>query len=365
MQVGIVGFKQSGKSTFFSAISGKKAALPGSTEAPQAVVTVRDARIEWLSSLYNPKKTTFALIDCLDLPGISLAEPAGRSSARKLFEQLKTADMLVLAVRAFNDAAVVPYRGSVDARRDIRELYSEFILSDLEIALTRMERLDKQIRLGGKTQAQDQIEHAIHVKLQKVLESEQPASAAGLTAQELQIVKSLGFLTLKPFSVLVNLDEKGPASSVLESSSLWPEQEKAAAAGSVPVVGLCAKLEQELAQLEPEARSEFMVDLGISESAADRFVRSCYAAMGLISFFTVGPDEVRAWPIKQGSSALEAAGKIHSDIKRGFIRAETIAYEDLKTLGDEKAVKAAGKMRLEGKEYVMQDGDIVNFRFNV
>jgi ribosome-binding ATPase YchF (GTP1/OBG family) len=166
------------------------------------------------------------------------------------------------------------------------------------------------------------------------------------------MIKSLGFLTQKPMAIVVNVGEDQAGESV-------------ALGGSTSSVAVCAKLEHELAQLDPDSRATFMADLGIAESAAEKFVQACYSALGLISFLTVGPDEVRAWPIRNGTVAVDAAGKVHTDIKRGFIRAETMAYTDLKELGDEKAVKAAGKMRLEGKEYIVKDGDVINFRFNV
>ncbi len=190
------------------------------------------------------------------------------------------------------------------------------------------------------------------MKLQEAIEAEQPISSVIHTDEERATIKSLGFLTLKPMAVVINVgeDEAGETIGV---------------EGPISAVTMCAKLEHELAQLDAESRETFMADLGISESAAEKFVQMCYSTLGLISFLTAGADEVRAWPIKDGTIAVDAAGKIHSDIKRGFIRAETMAYEDLKELGDEKAVKAAGKTRLEGKEYVVKDGDIINFRFNV
>jgi ribosome-binding ATPase len=259
-------------------------------------------------------------------------------------------------VREFENEAVPAYRAVINAVRDIRELQAEFILSDLELVTTRIEKLQKDVLKASKTQKQDQAELELHTKLQAVLEEEKPAALAIESEQEVELIRSLGLLTLKPIMVVVNigensLQEKFDFSGVVDQS--------------VPVVTLCAKLEQELAQLDEASKAEFMKDLGIVESAASKFVNSCYSAMGLISFLTVGEDEVRAWPIRLGISALDAAGKVHSDIKRGFIRAETIAYKDMRELGDEKAVKAAGKMRLEGKTYIVQDGDIINYRFNV
>jgi GTP-binding protein YchF len=230
------------------------------------------------------------------------------------------------------------------------------LLADLELVATRIERLEKQVHKPTKTQAQDKVELALQKKLQEAIESEKPISSAIETEAELKMIKSLGFLTLRPIVVAVNvsedqLDKKFDFSGEIDSS--------------VPVIAMCAKLEHELAQLDDESRAEFMADLDITESAASKFVESCYSALGLISFLTVGSDEVRAWPIKQGTIAHNAAGKVHSDIQRGFIRAETFTFDDLKEVGSEKGLKAAGKIRLEGKDYIVKDGDIINFRFNV
>lgn len=356
MEVALIGFKQSGKSTLLSAISGKKAALPGSMALDKAIVPVPDPRIDWLTKLYKPKKTVLATIDCTDLPGVSFIDAAERSAARRFLGQLKAIDMCVLVVRGFENDAVPPYRGSIDPQRDIKELQSEFLLSDLEIVLNRIERLQEQIQKVAKTQDHDKLELAVQQKLQTALEAEKPASTVELSPQEYELIKSLGLFTLKPLMVVVNVSEDKLGEQL--------DLSKTVNAG-VPVVALCAKIEQELSQLDPQSRTEFMSDLGISVPAANKFVASCYTAMGLISFLTVGEDEVRAWPIRRQTLALDAAGKVHSDIRRGFIRAETMAYDDLSALGDEKAVRAAGKMRLEGKTYEVQDGDIINFRFNV
>jgi GTP-binding protein YchF len=345
---------QSGKSSILSAISGRGMPQIGSTAIEEAMVPVPDERIDWLAELYKPKKTTLATIDSLDLPGLSFTDEHGRAAARRLINQIRNVDMLVLVVRAFENPSVPPYRNSIDPVRDVSELKTELLLADLELVTTRIERLEKEITKPTKTQARDKVELALQKKLQEAIESERPISTAVETEAEKEMIKSLAFLTQKPMAVVVNVSEGDLG-----------KQFNFGLDSSIPVITLCATLEKELSQLDAASRKEFMADLGISEPAAKKFVNNCYSALGLISFLTSGPDEVRAWPIKQGTTALDAAGKIHSDIKRGFIRAETIAFEDLKTLGDEKAVKAAGKMRLEGKTYIVKDGDIINFRFNV
>ncbi len=356
MKVALLGLPQSGKSTILAGLTGKAVPAAGAVAINEAIVPVPDDRFDWLEPYCKPKKTTYATIDCLDLPGFGFTDDHGRAAARRLVGQIRAVDLLVLVVRAFDNPAAPPYRNAVDPARDLAELQTELLLADLELVTTRIEKLEKQVHKPTKTQAKDKAELAVQKKLQEAIEAERPISSAIASEAEHRIIKSLGFLTLRPVVVAVNvgedqLDEKFDFSDRLDSSA--------------EVITICAKLEQELSQLDAESRAEFMADMGISESAASRFVTSCYSALGLISFLTIGSDELRAWPIKQGTVALDAAGKVHSDIKRGFIRAETFAFENLKEHGDEKALKAAGKIRLEGKDYVVQDGDIINFRFNV
>jgi len=354
--VALLGLLQSGKSTIMASLTGKVVPPPGAAAIDEAIVSVPDDRFEWLAAYSKPRKTTHATIDCLDLPGFNFMDDHGRAAARRLIGQIRTVELLVLVVRAFDNPAVPPYRNTVDPVRDLAELQTELLLADLELVTTRVEKLEKQVHKPTKTQAKDKAELAVQKKLQEAIEAERPISSAIENEAEREIIKSLGFLTLRPVVVAVNvgedrLNERFDFTGRLDSS--------------VPVITICAKLEHELAQLDPESRAEFMSDMGITESAASKFVSSCYSALGLISFLTIGSHELRAWPIKSGTVALDAAGKVHSDIKRGFIRAETFSYADLREYGDEKALKAAGKIRLEGKDYIVQDGDIINFRFNV
>jgi ribosome-binding ATPase len=355
VKVALVGMMQSGKSTILSAISGKEVPAGAIGQIWEAVVPVPDERLDWLTALYKPKKTVQATINCLDLPGFSFTDDHGRAAARKLVNQVRTADMLVLVVRAFEDASVAAYRNRVDARAELKELLDEILWADLEAITNRVEKLEAQINKPTKTQAKDKAELELQKKFQAAIEAGTPLRTV-VEGEDIELIKSFNFLTLKPMIVLVNAGE-GDAEKVWNFKDIVHE--------SVPVVGMCAKLEKELSQLDAQSRAEFMKDLGLTESGAKKFIAGCYEALGLISFLTSGEDEVRAWPIPKGMTALDAAGKIHSDIKRGFIRAETIAYDDIHKFGDEKAVKAAGRMRLEGKQYVVQDGDIINFRFNV
>ena len=351
MKVAVMGLMQSGKSTLISAISSKPIPQVGSVQIEEVIATVPDTRIDWLVDLYKPKKTVHATIDCLDVPGFSFADENSRTAARRLLNQVRTAELLVLVIKAFDSAGT-----TANPKGDLGDLMTEFLLADLELVETRIERLEKQVNKPSKDQAKQKAELAIQLKLRETIESEKPISAAITTPEELEMVKSLGFLTIKPIVVVLNTPEDEPDKSIDLDETVGSE---------TPVVSVCAEIEYELAQLDTESRVEFMSDLGITTSALNKFVKACNSALSQICFLTVGPDEVRAWPIAAGTTALDAADKIHSDIKRGFIRAETIAYDDLKEFGDEKAVKAAGKTRLEGKTYIVADGDIINFRFNV
>ena len=356
MQVALLGLLQSGKSTILASLTGKAIGAIGSTKIEEAIVSVPDERLDWLGEYYRPKKTTYATIDCLDLPALNFTDDHGRAAARRLINKIRIVDLLVLVLRAFENPAVPTYRNTVNPARDLAELKTELLLADLELVSTRIERLEKQVNKPSKTQNQDKAELQLQKKLQEVIETEAPISSVLETEMQRQMVKSLGFLTLKPIIVAVNIGEDR-----LDAKFDFAERIDS----SVPVVEICAKLEYELAQLDDQSKREFTADLGITESATSKFVNSCYSALGLISFLTVVSDELRAWPIKQGTVALDAAGKVHSDIKRGFIKAETFAFDDLKQLGSEKAIKEAGRIRLEGKDYIVQDGDIINFRFNV
>jgi len=354
VKVALLGMMQSGKSTLLSALSGKEMGPVPATSVVEEIIPVPDSRIDWLTNHYKPKKTTRATIDCLDVPGVYFTDEHGRAAAQRVLREMRTAGMIVLVARAFQDETVPVYRDSVDPARDINELRQELLLADLELVTTRIERLEKSVAKGGRNAAQEKEELALQKRLEAALENEQPIREVIEGESEEAMIRSLNFFSLKPIAVVVNTGE----------DDLGKDFELGLDA-SIPVVCLCATLEMELAQLDTEDQSEFMQDLGITEPAINKFVNKCYEALGLISFLTSGEDEVRAWPIKRGISALEAAAKIHSDIQRGFIRAETLAFETLKELGSEKAVKAAGKSQLEGKTYVVQDGDIINFRFNV
>ncbi len=353
MQAAVIGLLQSGKSTLVSAISGKALPHPGTTAIEEAIVSVPDERVDWLAGLHKSKKITHATIDCLDVPGFNFADEHGRAAARRYLQQLRTVELLVLVVRAFADVSM---GRKADPAAELAELRTELLLADLELVAKRIENLEKQLKKPGKVQSRDKAELALHHKLQAAIEQEKPISAAIETDDEREMIKSLGFLTLKPMVIAVNVGEN----QLQEKIDLGDAVDE-----HTPTVQVCAKLAFELSQLDKESRAEFMKEMSISESTVSKFVRSCYEALGLISFLTVGPTDARAWPVRKGITAVEAAGKIHTDLQRGFIRAETMKFTDLNELGSEKAVKAAGKARLEGKDYVVQDGDVILFRFNV
>lgn len=355
MKAALVGLMQSGKSTLFSAISGKQPPPMGSGSIEEAIVPVPDERLNYLEKRCVPEKTTPATIDCLDVPGFNFADERGGKNARKMMEKIRTVDLLVWVVRGYEDKSVPPYKDRVDPAADLQELKTEFLLADLDLVTTRIERLEKRVKKPTDTQAKDKAELELQKKLQDTIEQEKPLSSVIKTDSELAIIKSLNFLTLKPIVVAVNIGE-----DQLGKKFEFPDIDD-----NIPVIEISAKLEREISQLDEESKEEFMADMGIKEPALSKFVNSCYSALGLISFLTIGSDEVRAWPIRKGTTAHGAAGKVHSDIQRGFIRAETYSFEDFKRYGDEKTLRNEGKIRLEGKDYVVKDGDIINFRFNV
>ncbi|MBN1766767.1 MAG: redox-regulated ATPase YchF [Sedimentisphaerales bacterium] len=358
MQVALLGLSQSGKSCLFSAVTeGHVHSDAGlAHHADKAIVKVPDHRLEVLTEVYKPKKTIFATIEFLDLPGLNFIEEATRQDARRIIAQARQAAMLVLVVRCFENSSVARYRGRIDPAADLDEIRTEMFLTDLESVANRIGRLEKSITKPTKTQQQDKHELELMRAYSEKLENMQALSEIIKSPEEEKFMRSFGFLTMKPVLVVLNVNDNKLSAPV----AITPDQ-----AGD-DILTLSAQMEAEIAALDEDDRGIFLEDMGLTEIARDRLVKSCYHAMNLVSFLTVGDDEVRAWTIPKDCPAVEAAGQVHSDIQRGFIRAETIAYDDFIAFEkDMKAAKAAGKVRLEGKQYPVHDGDIINFRFNV
>ncbi|GJQ25073.1 MAG: ribosome-binding ATPase YchF [Phycisphaerae bacterium] len=354
MKFALIGPMQSGKSTLFSAITGQPYDTGHAPAERLASVPVPDKRLDYLAEVYKPKKYTPAHLEFLDIPGFSLADAGGVAEFRKAMQSVRKCDGIVAVVRGYESPNVASYRGRVDPRADVDELHAELIFADLEQVTNRIEKLEKSVQKPTKTRDAELRELAMMKRVREALESESPVSSAIHNDEERGIAASFGFLTLKPVIVVVNVGEA-------EVGNPPPFEHPHARA----TIALAAEIEMEVSQLEPADRAAFLADLGIAEPAQARLIRACYDAVGLISFLTCGEDEVRAWTITKGTTAVDAAGKIHSDIQRGFIRAETVSYADFEAHKDMKGVKAANKVRLEPKHYVVLDGDIINFRFNV
>lgn len=360
MKICIVGLPQSGKSSLFSALTGASAESATAKGAdPIAVVRVPDPRLEKLAAIFEPKKKTAAAIEFVELQGISAGDAKQTSFTEQFLGKLRTADALLGVVRSFRDPAVAHPMNSIDPRRDLAALETEFLLSDLAIVESRIDRLTKQV--AAKRGDRDMRELAVLDKCRSVLESETPLRQADLSSDEENLIRGFRFLTRKPLIAAVNLDEDEIRR---EADTLDPFVEWASRPRSA-VVGLSARLEGEIRQLGENDARQFRSDFGIETSALDRLIATAYRMMGLISFFTVGSDEVKAWTVSDGTVATRAAGIIHSDIERGFIRAEVVSYDHFVAHGDIAQCRTDGTLRLEGKAYPVRDGDIINFRFAV
>ncbi len=357
MQVAFTGPTLSGKSTLFAAVavaSGREVDLSRPDQPHAVSVKVPDERLDWLAGLIRPEKTIHAELELLDLPGFDLSDEAGRSRARTHWPAMRQSDMLALVVREFDDTSIPPYRGRVDPAGDLDELLAELTFADLEQVTNRIERLEVSLKKPTSGHDEQKRELELMNRLAQTLQEEKPLAEALSGEAEAAMVRSFAFLTQKPFIAVFNCCEDGLANPPQYDLPEGVEQ-----------LRLSAKIEEEIAELPENERGEFLADLGIDNPAADVFIRACYRRLNMISFFTYNPHECRAWTIPAGTDALTAAGQIHSDIARGFIRAETVSFDDLREAGDVKSAKAAGKLRLEGKDYIIRDGDVIYFRFNV
>ena len=349
MKIGIIGLAAAGKTTLFNALTGGAASTGGYGAARVNIgaVSVADARVDALSGVFSPKKTTYAAVNFVDA---GVGDAGAAKNAEAIPQALEGADALLVVVRAFEDAGVPHPKESIDPPRDLADVRIDLLLRDLSVVERRRERLAKLVRV--KKDPAEAAEFALLTKIQETLEEGWPVRSHEMSEEEARIIKGFGFLSAKPLLVVVNVgeDQLGDAFSDLD--------------GETPVA-LAARLEEELAQLPGEEQAEFLADYDLKSSALDRVVQASFSLLNLRCFFTVGEDEVRAWPVRAGTVALHAAGTIHSDLERGFIRAEVVTYADFMAAGSLSAARDKGTLRLEGKDYVVKDGDIFHVRFNV
>ncbi|MCY6370361.1 redox-regulated ATPase YchF [Clostridium ganghwense] len=365
MKLGIVGLPNVGKSTLFNAITkagAESANYPFCTIEPNVgVVTVPDERLEVLRQMYDSKKKIYAAVEFYDIAGLVKGASKGEGLGNKFLSHIREVAAIVHTVRCFKDDNVVHVEGSVDPIRDIETINLELIFADLEVVERRLERTKKTARSGNK-EAKAELELLEKVKAH--LENDKPVRTLETTEEEADIIKTFFLITSKPILYVANISEDDLVSGNTENEFVKKVKAYAEEENS-EVVTICAKIEEELSTLEDEERDEMLSEYGLTEPGLNRLVRSGYKLLGLMSFLTAGQQEIRAWTIKIGTKAPQAGGKIHSDIERGFIRAEIISYDKLVECGSESAAREKGVYRLEGKDYIMQNGDVVHFRFNV
>ena len=357
LHAALIGLPSTGKSTLFQLMTSAKDAPRGKGDTAVGISKVPDARLDRLTAMFNPKKRVPATIEFTDIVA------PGRTSAATLVDVAgyKNADALVHVVRAFRDPAVPHPSGSVDPARDAQAMEDELILADLGVVERRLERMEKDLKKNKSPELEK--EKALLERCRTALENGQPLRALGLAGEDLRRLRGFQLLSAKPLLVVINLDEADAAAAAsVENAAAATGLQGFLSREGTRAVPLCAKIELEIAALEPDDAAAFLKDMGLSESGLDRVIRASYDLLGYMSFFTVGEDECRAWSIRRGTIALDAAGEIHSDIQRGFIRAEVVGYEPFIASGSLAASRDKGELRLEGKEYIVQDGDIINFR---
>jgi GTP-binding protein YchF len=357
MEIGILGLAASGKTTLFALLTGQDAAAVAVARgATSGIAKVPDERLDRLSALFHPKKHTPATIQYVDVPGIPAEH--GRDGSLNIPE-LRTMDVLMVVLRAFQSDVVPHPLTTVDPQRDLDHIEEEFLLQDLMVVEKRLERLAKD--LAKRKVPELEAERDVLQRCQAILEDSRPLRSGEFSESELKRLRGFTFLSLKPLLVILNVDENDVGGDPLAGDD-WAE---VMARPNVAGTSVCATLESEIDQLDGDDATAFMEDLGLTDRALDRVIQKSYRLLGLISFFTVGEDECRAWSVRRGTPAVEAAGAIHSDIQRGFIRAEVVAHDELLAQGSLANCRQAGSLRLEGKTYTVADGDVIHFRFNV
>lgn len=364
MKLGIVGLPNVGKSTLFNAITNAGAQSANyafcTIEPNVGVVAVPDKRLDKLAEMYHPQKLTPATIEFVDIAGLVKGASKGEGLGNKFLSHIREVDAIIHVVRCFDDDDIIHVEGSVDPQRDIETINLELILSDIEILDRRIDRSKKAMK--GDKSLQAEVE--FFERLRKELENGVNARAVEMTDEEKEMLSTVALLSSKPVIYACNMSENDFANSIAENARYKAVCQIAAAEGA-EVLPICAELEAQIASLSKEEKEMFLADLGIEQGGLDLLIQRSYHLLGLISYLTAGEPEVRAWTITKGTKAPQAAGKIHSDFERGFIRAEVISFDDLMACGTMQSAKEKGKIRSEGKDYVMQDGDIVLFRFNV